>query len=94
MSHTFDVLAKAVQEVHWSFDIENIVNFIFKNAVWNSGKKNYSHYIEFHDNFCSQPIYWNRCGDFCAINFVATCPVRVIVETRFEIKANVAELNQ
>ena len=31
---------------------------------------------------------------FLANNFVARCPVRFIVETRFEIKANVAELNQ
>ena len=31
---------------------------------------------------------------FLANNFVARCPVRITVETRFEIKANVAELNQ
>ena len=31
---------------------------------------------------------------FLANNFVARCPVRVILETRFEIKANVVELNQ
>ena len=31
---------------------------------------------------------------FLVNNFVARCPVRVNVETQFEIKANVVELNQ